>query len=313
MQVIQINPFTRLHMTNNPHHDSLALLEAESIRIFRETVAEFNNPVMLYSVGKDSSVLLELAIRAFAPEKLPFPLLHVDTGWKFKEIIAFRDRMAKKLDVELIVYTNQDGKRQGISPFSHGSQEYTDVMKTVALRQALDKFGFDAAIGGARRDEEFSRSKEQVYSLRKNHRWSPVIQRPEPWYLCNSRLSNGESMRVFPLSDWTENDIWLYISRNKISVVPLYFSASRPIIRRHGQLIMRDDDRMELEEGEVLQHLQIRFRTLGCWPLTGAIESNATSVDEIIAELEESSITERVGRIIDNEGSMEQKKLKGYF
>jgi len=301
------------YMTENPHHDSLSLLESESIRIIRETVVEFNNPVMLYSVGKDSSVLLELAIRAFAPEKLPFPLLHVDTGWKFKEIIAFRDRMAKKLGVDLIVYTNQDGKRQGISPFSHGSKEYTDVMKTVALRQALDKYGFDAAIGGARRDEEFSRSKEQVYSLRKHHRWSPMIQRPEPWYLCNPRLSNGESMRVFPLSDWTENDIWLYISRNKIPVVPLYFSASRPIIRRHGQLIMRDDDRMKLEDGEVLQHLQIRFRTLGCWPLTGAMISDAKSVDEIIAELQDSGTSERVGRVIDNTGSMEQKKREGYF
>ncbi len=300
-------------MTENPHIDSLSRLESESIQIIRETVAGFSNPVMLYSVGKDSSVLLQLAIRAFAPEKLPFPLLHVDTGWKFREIIEFRDRMAKKLEMDIIVHTNQDGKLKGISPFSHGSKEYTDVMKTVALRQALDKYDFDVAIGGARRDEECSRSKEQVYSLRKHHRWSPSIQRPEPWNLCNSRLSNGESMRVFPLSDWTESDIWLYILRNNIPIVPLYFAASRPVLRRQGQLIMRDDDRMKLEDGEVLEHLQIRFRTLGCWPLTGAILSDAKSVAEIIAELQDTGTSERVGRLSDSDENLEQKKREGYF
>ena len=300
-------------MTEYSQLDSLLRLESESIQIIRETVAEFTNPVMLYSVGKDSSVLLELAIRAFAPEKLPFPLLHVDTGWKFQDITTFRDCMAKKLGVELIVHTNQDGVRKGIGPFSHGSEEYTRVMKTAALRQALDLYGFDAAIGGARRDEESSRSKEQIYSLRKHHRWIPKDQRPNLWNLCNSRLLEGESMRVFPLSDWTEIDIWLYILRNNIPVVSLYFADHRPVVQRQGQLIMQDDDRMELSDGEVLELMQVRFRTLGCWPLTGAVQSDAKSVVDIIEELQSSYTSERDGRLIDKQSSMEQKKREGYF
>lgn len=294
-------------------HDWLDSLEAESIRIIRETVAEFVKPVMLYSVGKDSSVLLELAIRAFAPEMPPFPLLHVDTGWKFREILQFRDSIAERLGLDLIVYTNEEGRHRGVGPISHGAQVHTDVMKTEALRQALDMHGFDAAIGGARRDEEVSRSKERIFSLRSNHRWSPENQRPEPWNMCNPGMAGDESMRVFPMSDWTEIDVWRYIQRNNISVVPLYLAAHRPVIRRGGMLIVPDDDRMQPGEGEVLEELQVRFRTLGCWPLTGAVESTAASIQEIIRELQGNRMPERSGRLVDGNGGIEQKKREGYF
>lgn len=295
------------------HLDSL---EAESIHIMRETVAETKNPVMLYSIGKDSSVMLHLALKAFYPAKLPFPLLHVDTTWKFHEMIAFRDRRIKQLNLELITYTNEEGLAQGISPFSHGSVSYTDIMKTAALRQALNKSGFDAVFGGARRDEEKSRAKERIFSLRdKNHRWDPKNQRPELWNLYNTHINSGESLRVFPLSNWTELDIWQYIHREKIEIVPLYFAAHRPIVERKGSLLMVDDKRFPLEPGEQPQSRKVRFRTLGCYPLTGAMESTAETVPEIIQELLLSTYSERQSRLIDyeNSGSMEKKKQEGYF
>jgi sulfate adenylyltransferase subunit 2 len=295
---------------------NLAKLEAESIHIFREVVAECENPVLLYSIGKDSAVLLRLAMKAFYPSKLPFPVLHVDTTWKFKEMIKFRDQMAAELDLDLIVHTNEDGVKQDIGPFSHGSAVHTDVMKTQALKQALDKYKFDAAFGGARRDEEKSRSKERVFSFRsKAHRWDPKNQRPEMWSIYNGRIQKGESIRVFPLSNWTEADIWQYIYHDDIPMVPLYFAAERPVVERDGQLIMVDDDRLPLELGEEPVLKQVRFRTLGCYPLTGAIESEATTLPEIIQETLLAKTSERQGRVIDQDGtaSMEKKKQEGYF
>ncbi len=291
-------------------------LEAESIHILRETVAEAERPVMLYSIGKDSAVMLHLARKAFYPSKLPFPLLHVDTTWKFRDMIAFRDRTAREYGLDLIVHTNEEGLKAGINPFASGSRVHTDVMKTQALKQALDKHGFDVAFGGARRDEEKSRAKERVISLRtKDHRWDPKSQRPEPWRLYNTRKRPGESLRVFPLSNWTEADVWDYIAREAIPVVPLYFAAPRPVVERDEALIMRDDDRMELRPGEKLETRLVRFRTLGCYPLTGAVESTATTLEAIIAEMRGSRASERQGRIIDHDGagSMEQKKQEGYF
>jgi sulfate adenylyltransferase subunit 2 len=291
-------------------------LEAESIYIMREAVAESDNPVMLYSVGKDSSVLLHLALKAFYPAKPPFPLLHVDTTWKFREMIAFRDQRARELDLDLIVHTNQDGVARGINPITHGSELHTDVMKTQALRQALDAHGFDAAFGGARRDEERSRAKERVFSLRNaQHRWDPKRQRPEPWRLFNGRKRRGESIRVFPLSNWTELDIWLYIHQEAIPIVPLYLAAPRPVVERDGTLIMVDDERLPLAPGETPALRTVRFRTLGCYPLTGAFESNATTLSDIIQETIESRFSERRDRKIDHDGaaSMERKKQEGYF
>nr|WP_300306003.1 sulfate adenylyltransferase subunit CysD [Halomonas sp.] len=294
----------------------LKQLEAESIHIIREVAAEFSNPVMMYSIGKDSSVMLHLARKAFYPGTPPFPLLHVDTTWKFKEMIAFRDRMAKEAGMELLVHTNEEGRAAGINPFDHGSSGYTDVMKTQALKQALDKYGFDAAFGGARRDEEASRAKERVFSFRdKYHRWDPKNQRPELWNLYNARVNKGESIRAFPLSNWTELDIWQYIYLEEIPIVPLYFSAPRPVVERDGMLIMVDDDRMPLEEGEQPQEMSVRFRTLGCYPLTGAVESKAQTLPEIIQEMLLTRTSERSGRAIDHDqaGSMEKKKREGYF
>ncbi len=294
----------------------LELLEAESIYIFREVAAEFDNPVMLYSIGKDSSVLLHLARKAFHPGKIPFPLLHVDTNWKFREMIAFRDNAAKKLGLDLIVYKNPEGLAMGISPFKHGSATHTDIMKTQALKQALSKYKFDAAIGGARRDEEKSRAKERVYSFRDaNHRWDPKNQRPELWNIFNGRINKGESIRVFPLSNWTELDVWQYIYLENIEIVPLYFSARRPVVERDSVKIMVDDDRMPLEDGEVPKQELIRFRTLGCYPLTGAISSTASTLPEIIQEMLLTKTSERQGRVIDSDqsGSMERKKAEGYF
>lgn len=294
----------------------LKQLEAESIHIIREVAAEFDNPVMLYSVGKDSSVMLHLARKAFYPAPPPFPLMHVDTTWKFKEMIAFRDKMAKEAGMELIVHQNQEGIKQGISPFEHGSSTYTDIMKTQGLKQALDKYGFDAAFGGARRDEEKSRAKERVFSFRdKNHRWDPKNQRPELWNLYNSKINKGESIRVFPLSNWTELDIWQYIHLQNIPIVPLYLSAKRPVVERDGMLIMQDDERLVLREDEKIEHKQIRFRTLGCYPLTGAVESSATTLPEVIQEMLLATTSERQGRAIDHDssGSMEKKKQEGYF
>lgn len=291
-------------------------LEAESIMIMREVVAAIENPVMLYSIGKDSAVMLHLAIKAFYPSLPPFPLLHVDTTWKFKEMIEFRDETVKKLGLDLIVHINQDGIKQNINPFTHGSRLHTDIMKTQGLKQALDKYGFDAAFGGARRDEEKSRAKERVFSFRAaGHRWDPKNQRPEPWRLFNTRKRKGETFRVFPLSNWTEFDVWSYIQRENIPVVPLYFAKERPIIERDGALIMRDDERMELHKGEKIENRLVRFRTLGCYPLTGAVESNATTISEIVDEMRNSRVSERQGRIIDHDGnaSMEQKKAEGYF
>ena len=291
-------------------------LEAESIFIIREAVAEADNPVMLYSIGKDSSVLLHLARKAFFPAKLPFPLLHIDTTWKFRDMIAFRDQRAREYGLELIVHINRDGLARGIGPISHGSELHTDVMKTQALRQALDAHRFDVAIGGARRDEERSRAKERVFSVRNaHHRWNPKRQRPEPWRLYNTRKRRGESLRVFPLSNWTELDVWTYIHREQIPVVPLYFAAPRPVVERDGLLIMRDDDRLPLAAGEAPALRTIRFRTLGCYPLTGAIESTAATVPEIILETAESRFSERRNRAIDHDGaaSMERKKQEGYF
>jgi len=294
----------------------LKQLEAESIHIIREVAAEFENPVMLYSIGKDSSVMLHLARKAFYPGKLPFPLLHVDTNWKFREMIAFRDATVKKYDMELIVHKNPDGLAMGINPFVHGSAKHTDIMKTEGLKQALNQYGFDAAFGGARRDEEKSRAKERVYSFRdKNHAWDPKNQRPELWRLYNGQVNKGESIRVFPLSNWTELDIWQYIYLENIEIVPLYFAKPRPVVERDGVTIMVDDDRMPLTEGEVPKQEWVRFRTLGCYPLTGAIESHATTLPEIIEEMLVSTSSERQGRVIDNDGagSMELKKRQGYF
>lgn len=291
-------------------------LESESIGILRETAAAFRHPVMLWSGGKDSSVLLELALRAFAPGRLPFPLLHVDTGWKFREALRFRDETAARHGLELIVHTNPDGVARGVGPLTHGSGVHTDVMKTEALRQALALHGFDAALGGARRDEEASRSKERVYSLRAaGQRWDPARQRPEPWGLCNPRLGPGESVRVFPLSDWTELDVWRYVAREGVAVAPLYFAAPRPVVRRGGALIVRDDDRLPLGPGEAPEQRTVRFRSLGCWPLTAAVESQAATPAAIVRELETSRHSERRGRAIDRDGAhaMERRKREGYF
>ena len=291
-------------------------LESESMHIIREVAAEFRNPVMLYSIGKDSAVMLHLAMKAFAPGVPPFPLLHVDTTWKFRAMIEFRDRIAREMGLELIVHTNQDGVAQGVNPFSHGSKVHTDIMKTEALKQALNAGGYDAAFGGARRDEEKSRAKERVFSFRsKSHRWDPKAQRPELWSLYNTRVAPGESVRVFPLSNWTELDIWQYIHREGIELVPLYFAAPRPIVEYNGMWIMVDDDRMPEEHRQNPVDRMVRFRTLGCYPLTGAVESQATSVPDIILELLASRASERQGRAIDKDqiGSMEKKKQEGYF
>lgn len=299
-----------------PSVTHLKQLEAESIHIFREVAAEFDNPVMLYSVGKDSSVLLHLARKAFAPGKIPFPLLHVDTTWKFHEMIEFRDKMAKKHDLDLLVHINQDGLDMNISPFVHGSGKHTDIMKTEGLKQALNKYKFDAAFGGARRDEEKSRAKERVYSFRDaNHRWDPKNQRPELWNIYNSQINKGESIRVFPMSNWTELDIWQYIYLENIEIPSLYLSKPRPVVERDGVLIMVDDDRMPLEPGEVPKMRSVRFRTLGCYPLTGAVESTASSLPEVIQEMLLTKTSERQGRVIDHDsaGSMEKKKMEGYF
>lgn len=290
-------------------------LEAEAIYIIREVAAECEKPVMLYSIGKDSSVMLHLAMKAFYPEKPPFPFLHVNTTWKFREMIAFRDATAKRLGIEMLEYINQDGVSQGINPFDHGAA-YTDIMKTQALKQALNKYGFTAAFGGGRRDEEKSRAKERIFSFRSaSHAWDPKNQRPEMWKLYNTKINKGESIRVFPLSNWTEKDIWQYIQREQIDIVPLYFAAERPVVERDGNLIMVDDDRFPLRDGEVPQMKSVRFRTLGCYPLTGGIESTAQTLDEIIAETLSSVESERTSRVIDNEaaGSMERRKREGYF
>lgn len=294
----------------------LKQLEAESIHIIREVAAEFERPVMLYSVGKDSAVMLHLTLKAFYPGKPPFPLMHIDTTWKFKEMIQFRDNMIKNLGWDLIVHINQDGVEQGIGPFTHGSKKHTDVMKTDGLKQGLDKYQFDAAFGGARRDEEKSRAKERVYSFRdKNHRWDPKNQRPELWNIYNGKIDKGESIRVFPLSNWTELDIWQYIHLENIPIVPLYFAKERPVVNRDGMLIMVDDERMPLNENEKVEMKMVRFRTLGCYPLTGAVESTATTLPEIIQEMLLTTTSERQGRLIDHDqaGSMEQKKREGYF
>ncbi len=294
----------------------LQQLEAESIYIMREVVAETQNPVMLYSIGKDSQVMLHLALKAFHPGKLPFPVLHVDTRYKFKEMYDFRAKMAKKYDLDLIVHINPDGVKENINPFTHGSAIHTDIMKTQSLKQALNKYQFDAAFGGARRDEERSRAKERIFSFRdKHHRWDPKNQRPELWSLFNTRKHKGESMRVFPLSNWTELDIWQYIYKENIDIVPLYFAEKRPIVHRDGALIMVDDERIPLAKGETPIMKQVRFRTLGCYPLTGAIESSATSLPQILSELINSNYSERQGRVIDNDeaASMEKKKEEGYF
>jgi sulfate adenylyltransferase subunit 2 len=302
--------------TTTSHLTHLQRLEAEAIHIMREVVAECEKPVMLYSIGKDSSVMLHLAMKAFYPAKPPFPFLHVDTTWKFREMIAFRDETAKRLGIELLVHVNPDGIAQGIGPFSHGSAVHTDVMKTQGLKQALDKHGFDAAFGGARRDEEKSRAKERIFSFRSaQHRWDPKRQRPELWQLYNARKHKGESLRVFPLSNWTELDIWQYIYRESIPIVPLYFSGKRPVVQRDGALIMVDDERMPLKAGEKPELKNVRFRTLGCYPLTGAVESTASTLPEVIQEMLLTTSSERQGRVIDHDsaGSMEKKKQEGYF
>ena len=294
----------------------LQRLEAESIHIMREVAGEAENPVMLYSIGKDSAVMLHLALKAFYPSKPPFPLLHVDTTWKFREMIAFRDALADRLGLQLLVHTNEDGLRQGINPFSHGSATHTDIMKTQALKQALDRYKFDVAFGGARRDEEKSRAKERIFSFRSaDHRWDPKNQRPELWNIYNARKAPGETIRVFPLSNWTELDIWQYIRHEKIDLVPLYFADERPVVERDGALIMVDDDRMPLSPGEVPRLMSVRFRTLGCYPLTGAVKSNAATLEEIIQEMLLTATSERQGRIIDHDqaASMEKKKQEGYF
>ena len=293
----------------------LKKLENEAIHIMRETVAQCENPVMLYSIGKDSSVLLHVALKAFAPAKLPFPLLHIDTGWKFKEMIAFRDQVAEKHNLELLVHTNEEGRAQNINPFDHASN-YTDIMKTAALRQALDEHGYDAAFGGARRDEEKSRAKERIFSFRDSkHHWDPKNQRPEPWNLYNTRKNKGESIRVFPLSNWTEQDIWDYIAAEEIDIVPLYLAKPRPVVERDGMIIMVDDDRIPLEANEQPEMRSVRFRTLGCYPLTGAVPSEANTLEGIIAEMKGAKVSERQGRAIDKDSaaSMERKKREGYF
>ena len=294
----------------------LKQLEAESIHIIREVAAEFDKPVMLYSVGKDSAVMMHLTMKAFFPGKPPFPMLHVDTTWKFREMIEFRDQRIKELGWDLIVHINQEGVDMGVGPFTHGSAKHTDIMKTQGLKQALNKYGFDAAFGGARRDEEKSRAKERVYSFRdKNHRWDPKNQRPELWNIYNGRVDKGESIRVFPLSNWTELDIWQYIHLENIPIVPLYFAAKRPVVERDGTLIMVDDDRMPIGPEDKVEEKMVRFRTLGCYPLTGAVESEATTLPEIIQEMLLTTTSERQGRVIDHDssGSMEKKKQEGYF
>lgn len=294
----------------------LAALEAESIHIIREVVAEFENPVMLYSIGKDSAVMLHLAMKAFYPGKPPFPIMHVDTLWKFREMYAMRDQITEKHGLQLLVHVNEEGRAAGVNPFTHGSKVHTDIMKTEGLKQALTKYRFDAVFGGARRDEEKSRAKERVFSFRdKNHRWDPKNQRPELWNIYNGRTHKGESIRVFPISNWTELDVWLYVHQENIPVVPLYFAAERPVVDRDGTLIMVDDDRMPLNPGEVPRMEKVRFRTLGCYPLTGAVRSNATTVPEVIQEMLLTNTSERQGRLIDQDGtgSMEQKKREGYF
>ena len=291
-------------------------LESEAIHIYRETAAAFRNPVLLYSIGKDSSVLLHLALKAFHPAPLPFPVMHIDTTWKFREMIKFRDRRAQELNLDLRIATNQQAVADGVSPFSHGTHEYTRIMKTVALREGLDHYGFDAAIGGARRDEERSRAKERIFSLREpGHRWDPRKQRPEFWRTANTALAEGQTMRAFPLSNWTELDVWRYIEREGIEIPALYFAKERPVVQRDGTWIMVDDDRYPLEQGETPEMKSVRFRTLGCYPLTGAVESTADDLPTLIAEMEESKISERAGRLIDGEGggSMESKKAEGYF
>lgn len=300
-------------MYNSMSH--LDNLEAEAIYIMREVAAECEKPVMLYSIGKDSSVMLHLAMKAFYPEKPPFPFMHIDTTWKFREMIEFRDRKAKELGIEMLIYTNEEGVAQGINPFDHGSA-YTDIMKTQALKQGLNKYGFTAAFGGGRRDEEKSRAKERIFSFRNSeHAWDPKNQRPEMWKLYNTKINKGESIRVFPISNWTEADIWQYIRRENIEIVPLYFAKERPVVFRDGNIIMVDDDRMHLRDGEKVEMKKIRFRTLGCYPLTGGIESNADTLDEIIAETLGAISSERTSRVIDHEaaGSMERRKREGYF
>jgi len=294
----------------------LEKLESESIHIIREVASEFENPVMLYSIGKDSAVMLHLALKAFSPGKLPFKLLHVDTTWKFKEMIKFRDAIEKKYELDLLVHINEEGVKNNIGPITHGSKLHTDVMKTQALKQALNKYKFDAAFGGARRDEEKSRAKERIFSFRDNHHhWDPKNQRPELWNLYNTKITKGESVRVFPLSNWTELDVWQYIYQEQIEIVPLYLAAIRPVIKRDNLLLMVDDKRLDVKEHEVIENKLVRFRTLGCYPLTGAIESKAKSVEEIIIELIKSKNSEREGRVIDKDqiGSMEKKKQEGYF
>jgi len=301
-------------MNKNLSH--LEYLESESIHIIREVASEFQNPVMMYSIGKDSSVMLHLAMKAFAPNKIPFKLLHIDTTWKFKEMISFRDQIINKFQLDLLVHINEDGIQKNIGPISHGSKIHTDIMKTQSLKQALNKYKFDAAFGGARRDEEKSRAKERVFSFRDSqHRWDPKNQRPELWNLYNTKISEGENVRIFPLSNWTEIDIWQYIYKESIPIVPLYLASKRPIVVRDGMLIMVDDDRLDIKNNELVKEKIVRFRTLGCYPLTGAIESTATTVEEIIIELLESDNSERQGRLIDKDqiGSMEIKKQEGYF
>jgi sulfate adenylyltransferase subunit 2 len=304
-------------MSNSiPTVSHLKQLEAESIHIFREVAAEFDNPVMLYSVGKDSSVLLHLARKAFAPGKIPFPLLHVDTTWKFQEMIAFRDEIAKKHELNLLVHINQEGLKMNVGPFSHGSAKHTDIMKTQSLKQALNHYKFDAAFGGARRDEEKSRAKERVFSFRdENHRWDPKNQRPELWNVYNSQINKGESIRVFPMSNWTELDIWQYIYMENIEIPSLYLAKPRPVVKRDGVYFMVDDDRMPMQDGETPEMRSVRFRTLGCYPLTGAVESTAATLPEVIQEMLLTKTSERQGRVIDNDssGSMEKKKMEGYF
>ena len=303
-------------MTDVPYEAVLDALEAEAIHIYRETAAAFRNPVLLYSIGKDSSVLLHLALKAFAPAQIPFPVMHVDTTWKFKEMIDFREQRVRELSLDMRIARNEAGIAEGVSPFSHGTHEYTRIMKTVALREGIDRYGFDAAIGGARRDEERSRAKERIFSLREpGHRWEPRKQRPEFWRTANTTLTEGQSMRVFPLSNWTELDVWRFIRRENIPIPGLYFSKLRPVVERDGALIMVDDERFPLREGETPQMRSVRFRTLGCYPLTGAVESTADNIDDLITEMETSKLSERSGRLIDGEGggSMEAKKAEGYF
>jgi len=302
--------------TTSHHRTHLRQLEDESIEIMREAAAEFRNPVMLYSIGKDSAVMLHLAIKAFYPSVPPFPLLHVDTTWKFREMISFRDATAKRLGLRLITHTNEEARAAGMNPFDYGASTYTGVMKTDALKQALNQYGFDAAFGGARRDEEKSRAKERVFSFRTaNHGWDPKVQRPELWRLFNTRIAPGESIRVFPLSNWTEADIWQYIELENIPLVPLYFAAVRPVVERNGQFIMVDDDRFKFLPGEEVQQKMVRFRTLGCYPLTAAVESDADTIEKIVAEMLAARTSERSGRLIDHDesGAMEKKKREGYF